>query len=469
MNEPYLNRLPEGTIDLRTMTDDKRVLRNPHKGWYIHYVDNGFVRKIYRDGIPKGDYLEDLCGINHLYLRVDWSDIEPEEGKFHWELIDDIMDEWAKHDYRFSFRFCCFVPSNAYATPKWVRDAGAKGYMVPSAPARSPLIPSVECDKWEPDYGDKIFLEKLENFIAACGERYDGDPRVEFVDVGSFGTYGEGHTSAGTNKVYPASVIKEHLDIHLRHFCRTTVIMNDDLFSSAAEGSGVDEAYELAKYARDCGMGARDDSICVLGCVRDFGYDTLRNGPFFDLFYESAPVDLEFAHFHLTNKENLKDGFALIEALRRTRATYAGFHHYPREWYAMYPNLAEYVANRIGYWYFPISFECSEFISGTVAPCVFNVENRGFARAYNSYTLKIRAVSRGGEKYSLCNAEGINLGWKEGTLSSEKLSLDFSGVAAGEYSLEIGLFEGERAIEFAVKSDAISDGYITIGNIVVRS
>ena len=27
-------------IDLRALTDDKRVLRNPHKGWYHHFPDN---------------------------------------------------------------------------------------------------------------------------------------------------------------------------------------------------------------------------------------------------------------------------------------------------------------------------------------------------------------------------------------------------------------------------------------------
>ncbi len=466
MNEPYLNILPEGTIDIRPLLDDKRVLNNPHKGWYIHYVDNGFVRKIYRDGIKKGDYLTDLAGINHLYLRVDWSDIEPEEGKFRWELIDDIMNDWGSHDYRFSFRFCCFVPSNPYATPKWVRDAGANGYIVPPTPSRSPLIPSAEVNKWEPDYSDRVFLKKLENFISACAERYDGDPRVEFVDIGSFGTYGEGHTSAGTNKAYSAAVIKEHIDIHLRHFHNTTLIMNDDLFSSAAEGSGIEEAYALAKYAAESGMGARDDSICVAGCVRDFGYDTLRNAPFFDLFYKSAPVDLEFAHFHLTEKENLKDGLVLIEALRRTHATYAGFHHYPREWYVMYPNLAEYVANRIGYWYFPISLTLSECVFGKAVPAELCIENRGFARAYNPYTLKLRAVCRDGA-YELCSVEAANLAWQEGLAVTEKLMLDFSNVPKGEYSLQLGLFEGERAIEFAVKEETLQNGYVVLGNIKV--
>ncbi len=468
MNEPYLDALPEGTLDLRPLLDDKRLLRNPHKGWYIHYVDNGFSRKIYRDGIEKGDHLTDMAGINHLYIRADWSDIEPEEGKFRFDLIDDIMNEWSEYGYRFAFRFCCFVPSNAYATPRWVREAGAKGYLVPPVPPRSSFIPSVDTDKWEPDYGDPVFLEKLESFISECGRRYDGDPRVEFVDVGSFGTYGEGHTSAGTNRIYSADVIRQHIDIHLRHFKKTPLIMNDDLFSSAAEGSGVGAAYELARYAAACGMGARDDSVCVSGCVRDFGYDTLRNAPFFDCFYATAPVDLEFAHFHLTNPENLKDGYALIEALRRTHASYAGFHHWPREWYAMYPNLYEYVANRIGYWYFPISLKLGDCISGEVCCGELRLENRGFARAYKPYSMRLCAVSDSGEVYMLYNESGANLRWREYESSVSEIKLDFENVPRGEYSLRLGLFDGERAIELAVKEDAVEDGYLKLGNISVK-
>lgn len=97
MNEVYLEKPANSdTIDLRPLADDKALLKNPHKGWYIHYIDNGIVRPAYRDTIRDGDYLEDLPLINHLYLRVDWSDLEPEEGKFDWSYLDRIFDEWGR-------------------------------------------------------------------------------------------------------------------------------------------------------------------------------------------------------------------------------------------------------------------------------------------------------------------------------------------------------------------------------------
>ncbi len=466
MNEPYLEKMPEGTIDLRPLIDDKRVLRNPHKGWYIHFVDGGFARKFYRDGIEKGDYLEDIPGINHLYLRATWAEFEPNEGEYRFELFDDIVKEWGKYGFRFALRFCCFIPSTVYATPKWVRDAGAKGTMVPKAPPRSPLIPSVQEDKWEPDYGDPIFLEKLENFIRAAAEHYDGDPLLEFIDVGSFGTYGEGHTSSGSNIEYPASVIKKHLDIHLKYFRKTPVIMNDDLFASAVRGESLEAAYKLVEYAARKGMGARDDSISVTSFVEKYGYDTLMNGQIFDKFYENAPIDLEFANYHMCDPRDWAEGFPLVEALKRTHASYAGFHHYPREWVRLYPYLFPYVANRLGYWYFPVKLVGEEYVSGMYTLCELHIENRGYARAYNPFTLTVRASSENGS-YTLCTEEAANLKWLEGEHFVHKLKLDFTKVPKGEYELEIGLFEGERAIEFAVKTEFVNNGFVNLGKITV--
>ncbi len=35
---------PIAGTDLRPLWNDRRVLRNPHKGWYLHYYDNGLKR-----------------------------------------------------------------------------------------------------------------------------------------------------------------------------------------------------------------------------------------------------------------------------------------------------------------------------------------------------------------------------------------------------------------------------------------
>ena len=75
-------RKENGFIDLRPFADDKTVLKNPHKGWFWHFIDNGFRHGFYRDRTKPGDHVEYFPGMNHLYLRFDWSDAEKTEGVY---------------------------------------------------------------------------------------------------------------------------------------------------------------------------------------------------------------------------------------------------------------------------------------------------------------------------------------------------------------------------------------------------
>lgn len=170
-------------IDLRHLCDDKTVLKNPHKGWFYHYIDNGFGRANYRNKIHEGDHLEWLEGLKIIYLRFDWSDIEKSEGVCDWSYIDSIINEWKEYDYTFAIRICTYESmSIKYAIPEWLVEMGVSGEFY------KPENPNV-IGCFEPDYDDPVFLSKLDNFIKVCGEKFNGNPLVEFVEIGSFGTW----------------------------------------------------------------------------------------------------------------------------------------------------------------------------------------------------------------------------------------------------------------------------------------
>ena len=108
-------------IDLRGMVDDKTVLKNPHKGWFWHYIDNGYGRANYRhpQHADPADDLSDFPGLNHLYLRFDWGDIEKEEGVYDFSYLDEVMELWGARGYTFSLRICSYEGEARmnYATP----------------------------------------------------------------------------------------------------------------------------------------------------------------------------------------------------------------------------------------------------------------------------------------------------------------------------------------------------------------
>ena len=66
------------TVDFKVQWDTTRVLKNPHKGWYHHLLDNGVDK--YK--IQNEQAFLKFPGMDHLYLRLAWSYLEPSEGQY---------------------------------------------------------------------------------------------------------------------------------------------------------------------------------------------------------------------------------------------------------------------------------------------------------------------------------------------------------------------------------------------------
>ena len=88
-------------IDLKYKRDENKICDNPHKGWYVHFYDNGLFN--YGGKLKEDDFLEDFPFMDHIYLRLAWAYLEPEEGKFNWDLIDRVIKRF-EGKYRFAFR-----------------------------------------------------------------------------------------------------------------------------------------------------------------------------------------------------------------------------------------------------------------------------------------------------------------------------------------------------------------------------
>jgi hypothetical protein len=84
------NNLVAQKTDLTTQWDTVRPLANPDKGWYHHMLDNGIHKYLIQDEKD----LINFPGMDHLYLRLAWAFLEPEEGVFDWSYIDDIVEKY---------------------------------------------------------------------------------------------------------------------------------------------------------------------------------------------------------------------------------------------------------------------------------------------------------------------------------------------------------------------------------------
>lgn len=443
--------------DLRTLRDDKTVLENPHKGWYYHFVDNGMHRPFYRDQVPQGYYFADVPGLRQLYLRLDWCDIEPQEGVYDWSYVDSVMEEWGKQGFTFSFRFCTFEPGllkNPLATPKWVFDKGAQYYDIDGL--------------YEPKYDCPVFLSLLERFVAECARKLDGNPLVEYVDVGCYGSWGEFHTFSGSGIIYPYEVAKYYVDMLCRHFVKSQLLISYGAMV-ILHGQDPEGAVRLADYVAAQGVGLRCDSVDVQHYYETFGYDTLESPDLFGLFNPIAPVDLEHAHQQLTSPEAIRDGLGFMEALKNAGASYAGFHGYVSQWYEKYPAVHSYIANRLGYWYFIDGFTLPDLIPGTRAVLSLDIRNGGWAKAYHNYEARVMLEAEDGTVYLVPCTGCDNTRWLPGENVTEHLKLDLSGVAKpGTYTLRFGLFWGERPIRLGLKQELYADGFYRLGKVTVQ-
>ena len=315
--------------------DTGEALCNPSMGWTLHFYSN-FIEN-YGSRLDPSDTLDDWPGLSTIYLRVPWSFLEPAEGEFNWSLFDTPAQRWVAKGKQIAMRVSCSESWLRNATPEWVQKAGAKGVEFEFGTGPKPGGPL-----WDPDYLDPVFLEKLERFLAAMARRYDGNPNVAFIDVGSFGMWGEGHTgfSSRLDDEQTLAVVKRHIDIHLRHFKKTLLCISDDVAGASKRGG----PYPAMDYALSKGVTMRDDSILVQPPPNSWYHDDMAQA-----FWPRLPVVLEHEHFGASKDRKAWSGELLMKSVEDYHAAYMSIHWWPREMLDENRETVARINRRLGY------------------------------------------------------------------------------------------------------------------------
>ncbi len=319
--------------------DDGRALVNPGMGWTMHYYSN--VPHNYGSYLEPGDSAAWFPGCSTVYLRIPWAYLEPEEGVYNWAALDTPAQRWIERGGQIAFRITTAESWLEYATPKWVFDAGAKG--VRYNWGRGPTGDLSSSGKLvDPDYVDPVFLAKLEAFMKVFGARYNGRPEVAFVDVGTYGTWGEGHTG-GASRVPQEKMnedVKKHIDLHVKYFPRTPIVISDDV---AGPSNPADDPPLLA-YARSRGVGWRDDSILVQPPPRSWYHAKQA-----EHFWRTLPIVLEHEHYGSSKLRKAWDGELLVKSVEDHHASFMSIHWNPRPLLDENRAVIDRINRRLGY------------------------------------------------------------------------------------------------------------------------
>ena len=450
-----------------TPQDTGAALVNPMMGWTMHFYSN--VPTNYGSKLAPSDTLDDFPGLSTVYLRVPWSFIEPEEGRFNWALLDTPAQRWIDKGKYVAFRITCSENWTQYATPKWVKDAGAKGshYIFNEGPCDDESRP------WDPDYEDPIYREKLENFLREMGRRYNGNPNVAFIDVGTFGMWGEAHTMMSV-PVVPReknlNVVKWHIDMHKKYFPDTLLCISDDAAGHNTPGTNLPET----DYAFSQGVSLRDDSIMVQPPPNSWFHSELAQQ-----FWPTLPVILEHEHYGSSKNRNAWSADLMKKAIEDYHASFMSIHWWPRIELEENRELINEVNRRLGYrlqlrrisWPREIKigqwFELeSEWANAGVSPC--------YPGGYMALTLK----DAEGGIVSVITEQNFDMRTLQPTAVGETQPQSFSmpaiiGMVApvvlpGEYDVfvSVGMLDGTPKIALPLPND---DGHrrYKIGTITV--
>lgn len=387
------------------LEDNGALLTNKDMGWNLCYYSN----QIYAFGstLKPNDYLDDYpCDI--VYFRIGWNYIEPEEGVYNWEFTDRIAEEWVKRGKRVGYAWVVCYPGDQSA-PLWLKDLGCAGtefnvieegkkygynytlqdfpqdaieWMTNTGPRANGIQMSdgtykwiynngepIDTDDvanyrktWVPDYEDPIFLEKFSDFLKAAAERYDGQEWVDFIEVASFGSWGEGHTHMS----WPAEITREarieHINMYHGIFKNTRIVVPRSCVKDTSAES----------LALEYGFGVGDWSIQVPG-ISSRPEGELVDKEITDRFYKTNPVALENHPYTMPLE-------TYYESVNLGHASWARLHSDP--YLAKESEWTDKITLRLGYRFVFEEVNISGLKSGGTAEIAFTLKNAGAAPNY---------------------------------------------------------------------------------------
>jgi|GEM_PF-712459 len=224
------------------------AIANPHKGFVMTAYTPYMLSSEFEYGIGGTKKNPAWNVVTIVSGSPKWNELNPQKGEYDWSSIDQMLEACAARGMTYGIRI---MPYSSYLeedyVPQWVYTNGAKKN---KAKLRDDNSRYVEFPKWD----DPVYLQACKDFAVALAKKYDGDPRVEFIDIRPFGDYGEWHNSFAEGEYMPSLQIqKDMLDCYASAFHKTTLVL-----PSNARG-------EIYQYALSLGITKRDDGLISLG------------------------------------------------------------------------------------------------------------------------------------------------------------------------------------------------------------
>ena len=372
------------------------------------------------------------------YCRWFWETIEPAMGDIRWAILDRALEEAARHGQTLSIRLMPY--DQKHPLPEWYRKSGAR-----RANAEGQAV-------WEPDFADPAYFKHWSALVRAAGKRYDGDPRLESVDISSVGYWGEGWSD-----YMPAfQHQKKLIDIWFESFPTTPLLMNFD------EPEGL-------RYGTSKGAGWRFDCLGDLRTpwshMLDFYPLQIVRAGIADV-WQRAPVSFETCWVPGGWKIRGWDvNYILSEALRWHVSTLnVKSSAIPAEWKKVFDDFQK----RMGYRFELRRIEYPATVrAGSDAPLRMWWVNSGVAPVYRPYVLALQL--HGPSDATIAVAADVRKWLPGDSLVEEGVAIP--ELPAGKYRVRVALLDPRKrspAIMLGIAGRQ-TDGWYDLGEVAMQN
>ncbi len=409
----------------------------------LEWSEAGPVAKVDQPAL-KPDYPESPVA----YLRWFWHQLEPEPGRYRWEILDLALEEARKHHQTLDIRLMPYDGRNPL--PEWYRNSGARRANKPS---------DKDGDIWSPDASDPLYVRQWSALIKAAGARYDGHLYLNSVDISTVGYWGEGWGPYLPD--WPTQ--KALIDVYVESFPRTPVLMNFDQLPALEYG-----VHRGAGWRLDCwgDLGGEFENFAHM--LDRYPQQVVRAG--IQDAWQRSPVSLESCgspgSWKQTGYTEHQLRYIFDQALQWHASTInLKSTAIPREWRGDFQEFQ----NKVGYRFVLRRLEYPRAVRGGEMALVHMWWlNAGVAPVYRDYTLAVGLA--GAASSTVIRTPADVRKWLPGDAVFDSTIYIPETLKPGEYRFRVALLDprtGEPAIRLAIEG-LQPDGWYDLGVIDVQ-
>lgn len=407
----------------------------------------------------RGDYDTFPHTMEWSYFPVNAVFSQP--GTFDWSTVDAALDEVKERGHQTAMRFYLDLPGQPSALPDYLVD----GDLVETRPYDDYDNAGISVS---PDYDDPDLVAAMTGFIAALGDKYDGDPRLGYLQVGLIGFWGEWHTYPYNGEDQPNWMASEAT--------QATVL---SAFADAFDETPIEVRTPTGINA-DLPIGYHDDSFAFTTKISDRGWhfmdDMVRFGTQDKWRRHSIGGELRpeiqlciFTPSGCTgvDRPDPDADYDFAGSVEQTHATWMMNHRAFTPGYDAVTQATAIAASQsLGY-----AFRATRSTVPTDATDAteigLEIANDGVAPFYRDWPMQVAAVDASGTVVWSQPTDWLVSGIPSGEARAFRATVDLSALPAGTYALVAQVpnaMEGGAPVRFGNSSqDQDADGWLTIG------